>query len=528
MIPPRLLSDGLLRSAARHPDKIAVRDEQSAWTYAQLREGAERVAACLLDRGLPRGGRVIIYLDNSGVCAAAIYGVMLAGGVFVTVNPQTKSGKLRFILEDADAFALVTDKHLAVQYESAVAGLDCLQVVLSHGVPDNPAGAPCRLDLAAVLAGGRRLDKPVPVVGCDLAALIYTSGSTGQPKGVMQTHQSMVFAAWSIMEYLELVPEDRILLVLPMAFDYGLYQLLMAVFVGATLVVERSFAFPGRVYAVMAEQQVTVFPGVPTIYATMQAAHLKAPMAFPSVRAVTNTAAALLPHLLPTLAEVFPNARVFKMYGLTECKRVAYLPPALLHSHPRSVGIAIPGTEISLHAPDGSPVAPGQPGILHVRGPHVMVGYWKRPDQTAHMLREGPVPGERVLVTHDWFTQDADGLLQFVGRSDDIIKSRGEKVSPVEVETLLCRMDGIAQAAVVGVPDAALGERIRAFVVLDDAEAAANVNANTVKRFCSLHLENFMVPQEVVVLPDFPRTENGKVDRKLLAQEDGPYAPGVV
>ncbi|RLC85343.1 MAG: long chain acyl-CoA synthetase, partial [Chloroflexi bacterium] len=490
MIPPRLLTDGLLRSATAFPDKAALIDSEGTCTYGQLQDSALRLAGFLADQGLQRGDRVAIYLDNSWLCAAAIYGVLLAGGVFVVINPQTKSAKLRYILTDCQAMALITDQHLAIQYETAVKDLADLLVVLSAGIETPPDTESNLVELRAVLKTSRQQKLTAKVIATDLAALIYTSGSTGEPKGVMQTHQSMVFAAWSIIEYLEMSAEDRILVVLPMAFDYGLYQLLMSIFVGATLVIERSFAFPGRVYEVMRNAGITVVPGVPTVFATMRSSHLKSPLSFPDVRIITNTAAALAPALLPALGEIFPNARIFKMYGLTECKRVAYLKPDLLATDPDSVGIAIPGTEVSLHTLSGEIAAPGEPGILHVRGPHVMVGYWNQPELTAHMLREGPVPGERVLVTHDWFSQDENGLLRFVGRSDDIIKTRGEKVSPIEVENLLCNMDGILQAAVIGVPDEQLGEQIKAFVVADQG---AQLTTNSVRRFCSLHLENFMV-----------------------------------
>lgn len=517
MIPPRLLTDGLLRSAAAFPDKAALIDSEGTCTYGQLRDSASRLAGFLQGQGVQRGDRVAIYLDNSWLCAAAIYGVLLAGGVFVVVNPQTKSAKLRYILTDCQAVGLITDQHLAVQYEAAIKDLTNLRVVLSAGIETSSDNDSRLIELREVLQSSRPQEARAKVIATDLAALIYTSGSTGEPKGVMQTHQSMVFAAWSIIEYLEMSAEDRILVVLPMAFDYGLYQLLMSIFVGATLVIERSFAFPGRVYEVMQRAGITVVPGVPTVFATMRSSHLKSPLSFPDVRIITNTAAALAPALLPALGEIFPNARIFKMYGLTECKRVAYLNPELLATDPDSVGVAIPGTEVSLHTLSGERAAPGEPGILHVRGPHVMVGYWNQPELTAHMLREGPVPGERILVTHDWFSQDEKGLLRFVGRSDDIIKTRGEKVSPIEVENLLCNMDGIDQAAVIGIPDEQLGEQIKAFVVADQG---AQLTSNSVRRFCSLHLENFMVPQQIEFLPELPRTGNGKIDKKLLASSE--------
>jgi long-chain acyl-CoA synthetase len=192
---------------------------------------------------------------------------------------------------------------------------------------------------------------------------------------------------------------------------------------------------------------------------------------------------------------------------------VAYLEPERVLDKPTSVGKAIPGTEVFLLSPDGQPVPPGETGVLHVRGPHVMLGYWNQPELTAAMLKPGNLPGERVLCTHDFFTMDSDGDLYFVGRSDDIIKTRGEKVSPVEVENVLHRIAGVREAAVIGVPDELLGEAIRAFIVLDDGTALTEQH---VKRECMTRLESFMVPRDVVFVPELPKTTTAKVSKRLL------------
>jgi acyl-coenzyme A synthetase/AMP-(fatty) acid ligase len=206
------------------------------------------------------------------------------------------------------------------------------------------------------------------------------------------------------------------------------------------------------------------------------------------------------------------------MYGLTECKRVSYLEPERVIEKPTSVGRAIPGTEVFLLSPEGAPVPTGETGILHVRGPHVMLGYWKQPELSAAMLKPGRFPGERVLCTHDLFRMDADGDLYFVGRSDDIIKTRGEKVSPVEVENVLHRIAGVREAAVIGIPDVVLGEAIRAFVVLDEG---ASVTELQVKRECMARLEGFMVPRDVVFVSELPKTATAKVSRRMLRDLSG-------
>jgi acyl-CoA synthetase (AMP-forming)/AMP-acid ligase II len=231
------------------------------------------------------------------------------------------------------------------------------------------------------------------------------------------------------------------------------------------------------------------------------------------VRCLTNAAAGLPPAAHAGLRDVFPGARLFRMYGQTECMRACFLPPDRVEEKPTSVGVAIPGTEALVLDPDGRRVAPGEVGLLHVRGPHVMLGYWQRPDLTERHLRPGPLPGERMLCTHDYFTVDADGDLYFVDRSDDIIKTRGEKVSSVEVENALHELEGIAAAAVIGVPDDLLGQAVRAYVVLAEG---ATLTEREIVRGCRARLEGHMVPRDVVLIDALPQTASGKVRKKTL------------
>jgi long-chain acyl-CoA synthetase len=511
--PQRLLHESLLSAAAETPDKPALVADGRTWSYSELLDVSLRLARALQDAGLERGDRVAIFMDNTAECALSIFGTLAAGGVFIVVNPQTKADKLAFILDDSEASFLLTESSLARAWRPALeqAAWSPRGVLSAGAASDEANGATRDLDDAIAAAEPRPRDpRTIPL---DLAALIYTSGSTGNPKGVMMSHGSMVFAAGSIAEYLRLSDDDRILNVLPLAFDYGLYQLLMAIRVGGTLVLERSFAFPAQTLKRVEEEQVTVFPGVPTVFATLLSTKTRTP--HPSVRRVTNTAAALPPSFHDGLHELFPNALIFRMYGLTECKRVSYLEPELVEAKPTSVGRPIPGTEAFVLDEEGRPVQPGETGILYVRGPHVMAGYWRSPELTAEMLKEGPVPGERMLCTHDNFSIDEDGFLYFVGRTDDIIKTRGEKVSPIEVENALFSIEGVKEAAVLGFPDEILGEAVRAYVVLEDG---ASLGEAEIIAACRTKLESFMVPRDVVLLDELPKTPTGKIRKKGLAR----------
>jgi len=519
LIPPPAfrarLQDTLTQSASRLPDKIAIRAGNRTCTYRELAEGSKRIAAALQSFGVTPPARVGLYLENSIESAMGVYGALMAGATLVVINPQTRQDKLGYIVRDCGSSALICDAHLAATTLSVASASPSVRLVLTNGVASGIANARVPVCVLQELLDRPELGFTEPgTIPTDLAALIYTSGSTGTPKGVMQTHQSMRFALGSITEYLRLDADDVILNVLPLAFDYGLYQLLMAIALGASLVLERSFAFPGEVLARIEEHGVTVFPGVPTIHAMLIGAHRKQALRYPSVRRVTNTAAALPPEHIAQVREIFPNAMIFCMYGLTECKRVSYLPPEWLDQKPGSVGIPIPGTAVYLRSPEGDEVATGERGILHVRGPHLMTGYWNSPERTARMLVAGESPGEVVLRTGDWFRMDADGCLYFEGRSDDIIKTRGEKVSPVEVEYALCAIPGVLEAAVIGVHDDVLGQAVKAFIV---KAFDSTLDQRQLRREASARIEAFMVPRDIEFLDSLPKTENGKVDRRRLA-----------
>jgi len=517
---PRLLHDSLLLrgSAPEERRRIALLADGQSYDYGQLLDASQKMAGAFYGFGIHRGDRIAIFLDNSWPCVVAIYASLMAGAAFVLVNPQTREEKLEFILRDSGARVLVTAGHLAHVFAPALLRLEPAPGVICAGCA--PKETAMR-SFEQVVAAERRAEPEVAAIPLDLAAIIYTSGSTGTPKGVMQTHQSMVFAAGSIIEYLRLTADEKFLCVLPLSFDYGLYQLLMSVMLGAVLALERSFTYPAQVYGRLRDERVTVFPGVPTIFATLLAAHRRTPLSFPSVTRVTNTAAALPDEFVPELRQIFPSALIYKMYGLTECKRVSYLEPELVDAKPGSVGKAIPGTEVYILSESGEPTPAGRVGLLHVRGSHVMAGYWNRPELTEQMLRPGKLPGERVLCTHDLFKMDDDGFLYFVERTDEIIKTRGEKVSPIEVENALHRIPGVREAAVVGVPHPLLGEAVRAYVTTDPAMP---ISVQSIRAGCAATLESFMVPAEVILCGHLPRSPNGKIDKRRLNQAPGPPA----
>ena len=516
-IPQRLLGEALLNSTEQFPAKTAIIAKNREYSYSELKESSLKLAHYLVQNGIRKGDLVAIYLNNSWECAVALYGVTFAGAAFLVINPQTKAEKFQYILNDSGAKTLISESAL---HQEIIPALNVSESITDLIITGDTSrfqftGSKKLTALEDILLKEKQEAVFPRIIPNDLAALIYTSSSTGFPKGVMMTHQSMVFTSWSLIEYLRLSEEDRIILLSPLAFDYGLYQLLMAITMGGSIILEQSFIFQATIYKNIEKYKPTVFPGVPTIYAMMIAANKKSKLAFESIKRVTNTAAALPAEFIPDLKEIFPNALIFKMYGLTECKRVCYLEPELVDEKPGSVGKAIPGTEVFLLTPNGEKVPAGERGILHVRGPHVMLGYWHKEELSNEMLKPGFLPGEKILCSNDWFRMDEDGFLYFLGRNDDIIKTRGEKVSPVEIENVIHKLPEIKETVVFGVPDEVLGESIVAMVT---TYGNSSINAKEIQKECMSKLESFMIPQKVVFMDEMPKNANGKIDKKRLKE----------
>jgi acyl-CoA synthetase (AMP-forming)/AMP-acid ligase II len=256
-----------------------------------------------------------------------------------------------------------------------------------------------------------------------------------------------------------------------------------------------------------------VFPGVPTMFSMLMALKNLASFDLASLRMITNTAAALSEAHIAELRALFPQATLFSMYGLTECKRVTYLPPEQLDIRPTSVGRGMPNEEVWLVDDEGRRLPNGATGELVIRGSNVMRGYWEKPEETAKRLKPGPNPGEMLLYSGDLFRTDAEGWLYFVSRRDDIIKSRGEKVSPREVENALHTIDGIYEVAVIGVPDEVLGQAVKAYVTM---KPGAQLTEREVIRHCLARLESFMVPKFVEFVAELPKTDTGKIKKTGL------------
>ena len=514
-----LLQSVLENSARRTPQKIALVCRGERLSYGEIDRKANRVAALLRSQGIRRGDRVALFLDNSIEAVISLFGILKADAVFLMLSHQLKAPKLAYILENSGARALVSDTAKLRAVSEVIHAARALEAVIIAG-DENKIEPGLHRNVVAwsemERGSGSQAATGNANIDVDLASIIYTSGSTGDPKGVMLTHLNMISAATSIITYLENVPQDIVINVLPLSFDYGLYQAIMTFKFGGTLVLEKSFVFPYEIIKRMSEEKVTGFPGVPTMFAILLQMKDLRKYDLSSLRYITNTAAALPVTHIHQIRETFPQARLYSMYGLTECKRVSYLPPEELDRRPDSVGRGMPNEEVWIVDEKGTRLGPGTVGELVVRGSNVMKGYWGDAETTEKVLKPGPLPGEKVLCTGDLFRMDEEGFLYFVGRKDDMIKTRGERVSPKEVENALFAAEGVAEAAVLPVPDDLLGSAIKAYIVPKDS---ASLTDKQLLLHCKKMLEEFAIPKYFEFRDSLPKNASGKIDKLVLKDE---------
>ena len=511
-----LVHDFISRAARQWPAAPALVHGAARLDYTALAQAVAEAAQTLLGTGLGRAERVAVYLEKRLENVAACFGAAAAGAVFVPVNPLLKAQQVAYILADCNVRVLLTSPERLAQLAPVLAACPALHTVFVTGEPVALAGLQVRAWAGPPAPPGPAL-APHRVIDADMAAILYTSGSTGQPKGVVLSHRNLVAGAHSVAQYLALSPQDRVLAVLPLSFDYGLSQLTTAFHAGACVVLINHL-FARDIARAVADEAITGLAAVPPLW--LQLAQLAWP-AECSLRYLTNSGGAMPRPAIDALRAALPRAELFLMYGLTEAFRSTYLPPAELAMRPDSIGRAIPNAEVMVVRPDGSRCAPGEPGELVHRGALVALGYWNDPARTAERFRPAPgqdpaLPGGELAVwSGDTVRQDEQGYFYFIGRSDDMIKVSGYRISPAEIEEVVYATRMVGEAAAFGVPHPALGQAI---VVLAVASADTVTPAALLKE-CQRRLPAYMVPAHIEMCSGpLPRNPNGKIDRSALRQ----------
>nr|WP_300046702.1 acyl-CoA ligase (AMP-forming), exosortase A system-associated [uncultured Nocardioides sp.] len=512
-----LLEEG----AVRFGDRPALSHQEVTLDYASAWDLASRTGAVLSGLGVARGDRVAVYLDKRPETLGGIFGASVAGGVFVPVNPALKGSQVAYILGDCDVRVLITTHQRWESVREDAKGCHALAHVLI--VDADPGVVPdedeVRVHALSALLGDA-VDPPPPsrAIDADTAAILYTSGSTGRPKGVVLSHRNLLVGAESVSTYLGNDGDDVILAALPLSFDAGLSQVTTAFAAGAHVVLV-NYLLARDVVRLCARHGVTGLTCVPPLWIQLAAADWPAE-ATASLRYFANTGGRMPRSTLTRLREIFPQASPFLMYGLTEAFRSTYLDPAEVDRRPDSIGKAIPDAEILVLQPDGTPCGPGEEGELVHRGALVAQGYWGDAARTAERFR--PVPGgpdwrapELAVWSGDRVVADEEGFLYFVGRTDDMIKTSGYRVSPTEIEEVAYDSGLVRDAAALGLPDEALGHR----VVVVVSPAVEGFEPDALLAVFRRQLPRYMVPAEIVVRTELPRSPNGKFDRVLLRQE---------
>jgi acyl-CoA synthetase (AMP-forming)/AMP-acid ligase II len=457
----------------------AVRDARGVWSYGEVAEYGDAVAAWLSAKGVGKGDRVAVQWPTTRELVAMFFGVSRCGAVFVPLNPAMKDFHRQAVLASAEpALFLPADEAPALWSE--------VEQLRTQGA---------RAELVDV-----GLD--------DLAVLIYTSGSTATPKGVMGPHRQVTFASRAINAILHYRPDDVVFCRFPMSWDYGLYKILLCCLGRSQIVLadaESDLTLLSRIRAVGATI-VPIVPSLATMIVTL-AEREPAPPGANTVRMFTNTGAALPQATIAKLRAAFPGARVVRQFGQTECKRISIIPPGEDDQRPDTVGRPLPGTAVLILDAGGSELPPGDIGEIVVTGPHVMPGYWREPELTARTFRPDARSGGLRLHTGDYGWLDSDGWLHFHGRVDDMFKRKGIRMSTLEIEAAAMDVDGVHAA--VAIPPA--GDRDLAICV------ESELSPHAVLREIARRLEPAKVPAVCHVIEKLPLTGHGKnATRELL------------
>ena len=498
-IPPAKPLDHLVLCGAENDIALQLRGEAINYKTLNLRVG--QLSFWLRQQGLEPGDRVATWLSKTETACLMPLAAARAGLVHVPVNPLLKHGQVAHILADSGAKLLVSNTSRQKSLESEDVPLVCQT-----------------FDEKEADVRWKAITTPLPPSNgntSDLTAILYTSGSTGKPKGVMLNHTNLWLGAVSVAQYLKLESDDKTLCVLPLSFDYGQNQLLSTWYVGGSAV-PLDYLTARDVIKACARYEITTLAAVPPLWVQLVEQHWTDEAAQP-LRRLTNSGGALTPALVKQLREIFADADIYAMYGLTEAFRSTYLEPNLINDNPTSMGRAIPFAEILVVNDDGNRAQIGEEGELVHSGPLVAQGYWQDEERTAERFRAAPNfsdYGGMAVWSGDRVKRDNDGLLYFVGRRDAMIKSSGNRISPAEIEHSALASGTIAETVALGIANKRLGHEIVLYVRYTDG-SIDNENAQ-LQQYLKQELPNFMIPHRIITLTVFPKNPNGKLDRTAL------------
>jgi acyl-CoA synthetase (AMP-forming)/AMP-acid ligase II len=498
----------LERSALRDANAICLIDEGTT-TYGEIDAAADKLAVLLHGEGLRRGDRVALLAINSCFHVECTFGILKAGGVSVPLNNAATPDDLAYYVADCGARILVVGRGMERVVRAAMPRLSGIQLLLSEGGLDIGACSQTRV-IAIERGTGEARKLRADLDGDDLAYIVYTSGSTGRPRGVMLTHTNCLTNALSVVRYLQLSAQDRVMAVLPFYYIYGQSVLNTHIAVGGSLVIENGFLYPQRVLDRMERERCTGFSGVPSSFAILLNRSNLAERSWEHLRYVTQAGGAMSPALIRRLIDALGSTDIFIMYGATEAAgRLSYLPAQDLQDNIGSIGKAIDGVELRVLRPDGTQADIGETGEIVASGACIMKGYWGAPDATAQVLDGSG------YHTGDLARREANGYLTIVGRKGEMIKAGAHRISAREIENAIAEHPKVHEVAVVGVPDEQLGEAILAHVV----PSSRDDPPDDLPAFLRARLPRYKLPARIVLQEALPKNESGKIMKTALRGE---------
>lgn len=513
--------DLLIQSTLKYPKKVALELKDQVLTYQNLQQKTNQFAQQINKLSLKEGTRIGVYLPKQFEAVISYFGTSQSHNVFVPINSLLKGEQVDYILDNCDIKVLVTSLSRYQQLQTFFDNNKNLEhiILTDCSTEETPKHCICwneQIDNSPIINSSSELKRNKN----DIVAILYTSGSTGNPKGVVLSHNNLLYGAKSVASYLENTQQDKLLAVLPFSFDYGLSQITTAFLVGASVVL-MEYLLPRDVIKTVVKYKITGLAAVPPLW--IQLADLEWPdEAKNCLRYWTNSGGAMPQATLKKLQNQLPNTLPFLMYGLTEAFRSTYLPPKEINKRPTSIGKAIPDATILVVNSDGNETKDNEEGELVHYGPHVSLGYWNAPEKTA--IRFKPLPDklaskygfDLAVWSGDTVTKDSEGFLYFVGRKDDMIKSSGYRISPSEIEDLIYQHESVAEVAAIGIKHDTLGQAIVLIIKPSNIE---QFDSASLLKYCQKKLPNFMQPKSIQIKNSLPRNPNGKINRKALSIE---------
>jgi len=511
-----LVHQFLEHSSQGSPNKEAVWFRNQWMTYSEIEFSANKIANFLVEKGVKKGDRIAILFENSFKYVISYYAILKTGAITVEINTENGRDDISFLLNDCEAIAaLIQKKYLSI-FNEIIDELPHLKIMVTDEIPEGTEEFDFLIDLEQILTQFDNAFSPRKIIDLDIASIVYTSGSTGTPKGVVLSHLNIVSNTRSIVEYLELTSNDKIMVILPFFYVYGKSLLNTHFYSGGSAVIDNRFVFPNAILETMRKTECTGFAGVPSTFSILLNNSAINKYDFPALRYITQAGGAMAPAIQKKVALAFDPAQLYIMYGATEASaRLSYLSPSVLSKKWGSIGKAIPNVELFVADESGNPLPAGESGEIVARGSNIMQGYWRDKEETSKVLKNG------LYFTGDLGQMDDEGYIYVVGRKKDMIKVGANRISPKEVEEKLLENHEVHEAAVIGVEDEILGEAIKAFVVLKNSNEKFSIEE--ILSYCKKKLPQYKVPKYIEVLESLPKNSSGKILKQKLKNVTATY-----